>query len=480
MTSFFKSEQENLLPKQVLSSTKSPYHFVKVSMSDHQYDTYVKVRGEEVKKDKAMKKKNPDEESGTSTYRIYSRIACNFAFPPEIPRPHNDDIAEGEEGEEDKYSGQITEVLEKLKQNSTRYLSGKNLKTYSPKFLEIVTRIRDPAHLGKHLIYSQFRHLEGIGIFKMVLEENGFAPFRIFRNTKNNNEWEIVEPAPEDVDKPKYILYTGTESSEEKEVLLNIYNGNWNLLSRTLAEQLAEIRDGANNVYGKVIKAIMITQSGAEGINLKNTRYVHIIEPYWNMVRIEQVVGRARRICSHQDLPKELQTVQVFFYLSVFSQEQIRRNRSGEGNKEIDLRDVSKRIKDDRGFVSFTTDQTLLENAEMKNEINQQFLQAMKETSIECSVYNEEKESQCFTFKKSTSDQFAFNPSLPQDENEIAETIKVKKKLVRYQDKYAVEPDFAEKDEAVLYDLTAFKQGKLQPVGTLQKNAETGEMDIVL
>ena len=36
-------------------------------------------------------------------------------------------------------------------------------------------------------------------------------------------------------------------------------------------------------------------------------------EPYWHPVRIEQVIGRAKRICSHDKLPKELQTVDVFY-----------------------------------------------------------------------------------------------------------------------------------------------------------------------
>ena len=59
----------------------------------------------------------------------------------------------------------------------------------------------------------------------------------------------------------------------------------------------------------------MITASGAEGISLMSTKYVHIVEPYWHPVRTQQVIGRARRICSHEDLPEELRTVNVFFYL---------------------------------------------------------------------------------------------------------------------------------------------------------------------
>ena len=55
---------------------------------------------------------------------------------------------------------------------------------------------------------------------------------------------------------------------------------------------------------GEIIKVLMITSSGSEGINLRNTRYVHIMEPYWHPVRMEQVIGRARRICRHKDLPE--------------------------------------------------------------------------------------------------------------------------------------------------------------------------------
>jgi hypothetical protein len=39
------------------------------------------------------------------------------------------------------------------------------------------------------------------------------------------------------------------------------------------------------------------------------------MEPYWHPVRLEQVIGRARRICSHKNLPSALQTVEVFVYL---------------------------------------------------------------------------------------------------------------------------------------------------------------------
>ena len=102
---------------------------------------------------------------------------------------------------------------------------------------------------------------------------------------------------------------------------------------------------------GEVIKIIMITSYGAEGINLRNTRFVHVVEPYWNMVRLDQVVGRARRICSHHDLPENLRTVQVFLYISTLSEKQ----SNDDNNKELIIRDVSKLDKK----TPITTDESL-------------------------------------------------------------------------------------------------------------------------
>jgi hypothetical protein len=61
----------------------------------------------------------------------------------------------------------------------------------------------------------------------------------------------------------------------------------------------------------------MISQAGSEGIDLKNIRQVHIMEPWYNMNRIEQIIGRARRNCSHMELPLEKRNVQVFLHATM-------------------------------------------------------------------------------------------------------------------------------------------------------------------
>ena len=46
----------------------------------------------------------------------------------------------------------------------------------------------------------------------------------------------------------------------------------------------------------------------------------HILEPYWNFVRTNQVFGRAIRLKSHNDLePSQRKQVEKYIYLSTIS-----------------------------------------------------------------------------------------------------------------------------------------------------------------
>lgn len=59
-------------------------------------------------------------------------------------------------------------------------------------------------------------------------------------------------------------------------------------------------------------KILIISSSGSEGLNLKNTRTVIILEKAWNQARLDQVVGRAVRLNSHKTLPKIQRKVDVY------------------------------------------------------------------------------------------------------------------------------------------------------------------------
>ena len=90
LTSFYKSAQEQLLP-----SYNEDTDLIEelIEMSDFQFGVYLKARAVERKQESARAKKqkkmagNELYEDIASTYRIFSRLFCNFVFPPEIERP---------------------------------------------------------------------------------------------------------------------------------------------------------------------------------------------------------------------------------------------------------------------------------------------------------------------------------------------------------------------------------------------------------
>ena len=69
-----------------------------------------------------------------------------------------------------------------------------------------------------------------------------------------------------------------------------------------------------NNSDGRNIKVVLISKAGSEGIDFKFIRQVHVLEPWYNMSQIEQIIGRAVRNGSHKDLPFEKRNVQIFMH----------------------------------------------------------------------------------------------------------------------------------------------------------------------
>ena len=68
---------------------------------------------------------------------------------------------------------------------------------------------------------------------------------------------------------------------------------------------------------GGRVKAILGSQITTEGLDLKCVRSVHILEPWYHLNRIEQIIGRAVRFCSHADLPMNLRNCLVYLYTLV-------------------------------------------------------------------------------------------------------------------------------------------------------------------
>ena len=281
--------------------------------------------------------------------------------------------------------------LDEEKHNLFTLDDPEQLLKYSPKYNKIIKRCNDIR--GLSFIYTEYKTLEGIAVLEIILKANGYAPFLIDKN--EDDEYIQVLQHPDDKDKPKFAFWGGDQ--EKSDVIRKVYNNQFELLPTTLRQQL----EGQNNIYGDVIKILMTTKSGAEGIDLQNVRQVHVVEPYWNPVRTQQVKGRAVRVGSHLQLPPKDRTVEIYTYLSVITKEDLKSDLT---------------ILDDKGGLS--SDQVLYDISQKKKKIMTEFLDLIKETSVDCEINSKETKSSNTEFKcleypsGSTRDDYAFIPNI--------------------------------------------------------------------
>ena len=83
-------------------------------------------------------------------------------------------------------------------------------------------------------------------------------------------------------------------------------------------EQRQQAVEEYNN--GKT-RVLFISKAGSEGLDLKNTTYVIILESAWNLSSLDQVIGRAVRYKSHDTLSESKKSVTVYKLLLVKPEE---------------------------------------------------------------------------------------------------------------------------------------------------------------
>ena len=94
----------------------------------------------------------------------------------------------------------------------------------------------------------------------------------------------------------------------------------WSSETSTDKELISKARKAFNsteNKDGSLIKIVLGTRSIMEGVSFKNVKQVHITDPWWNEARIEQILARAVRFCSHSSLPLDNQYIDIFRHYSV-------------------------------------------------------------------------------------------------------------------------------------------------------------------
>ena len=192
----------------------------------------------------------------------------------------------------------------KYRTGATRIFDPEHLEKYSRKMTTILELIANST--GIVLVYSEFIDA-GIVPMALALESAGFTRYA---GGRHKNQPLMVDHT---VDKTKgtYAMITGNK-----------------LYSPHNKEEL-EALTSSDNKNGERIRVVLISKAGAEGLDFKNIRQIHIMEPWFNMSRIEQIIGRGVRNSSHCQLPFEERNVEIYMHAT--------KNHGTAQNQTVDM-----------------------------------------------------------------------------------------------------------------------------------------------
>ena len=166
-----------------------------------------------------------------------------------------------------------------------------NIGTYSSKIKKILDTIKTST--GIIFIYSQFID-SGIIPLALALEHHGYKRFGGKQLLDSENK---LTPSM-----GKYIMITSMTNPGE--------------LSENLKEHI-NILNSPGNINGDKIKVVLGSPAASEGLSFLRVREIHVLDPWHNFNRIEQVNGRGIRNCSHKDLPIEKRNITIYYYASI-------------------------------------------------------------------------------------------------------------------------------------------------------------------
>jgi hypothetical protein len=192
-----------------------------------------------------------------------------------------------------------------------RLFAPENIGKYSGKIATITAKVREST--GIVLIYSQYID-GGLVPMALALEEMGFTryvsdrggrPHPLFLNPPRGDDLldaltmqprSTLAANPNQFRPAQYVMITGDKAFSHDNV----------------ADLGAVVHP--DNRYGANIKVVLISKAASEGLDFKNIRQIHLMEPWYNLNRAEQIIGRGVRNLSHCALPFEERNVEIYLH----------------------------------------------------------------------------------------------------------------------------------------------------------------------
>lgn len=380
--------------------------YVNLPMSEYQYNvyrTFEKLEAEIQQKARRFGKQS-------QLYRTYTRQACNFVFPNVNPnltgelRPRPGKFRVSEKMADDLDKGKIKEIEDlNVREMISKYLKAMEyFITETEKYFQNIHK--EDAKLGRTI----FNDLEDFKAGFVEVFREKFLKFFQSDSPKSKLLEEMYNCSPKMtaivfmsyVSPGKVMVYTNYVVMEGIDMLKVYYRligfndftiSKENMgyceyhgrIDRKDRDKIKSMFNDKNNIRGNKCKIILLSPSATEGIQLLNILQEHITEPYWNEVRIRQVVGRGVRQCSHRDLPMNERIVKIYRYKVV---------------------KPSKLDPDDT--MRSSTDEYIEDQAKARDNLIESFLSSMKEAAVDCELFRAHnmmsQSYQCFKFPEHT------------------------------------------------------------------------------
>lgn len=199
-------------------------------------------------------------------------------------------------------------IFENERKNITGLILNKEyVRNFSVKYYKMLRRLQKLV-VGKKgnstaFIYSNLVKAGGIELFAEMLLQNGYLEYN-----ENSSNYDIKDDTVDYKTGLTFAEYKkkGMKTDDFKPATFILVTGS----TEDGAEDVPEVKqkiiqdvfNNPDNADGKHIKFILGSRVMNEGVTLKNTKEVHILDAFYNIPKAEQVIGRAIRMCVHQDV----------------------------------------------------------------------------------------------------------------------------------------------------------------------------------
>jgi hypothetical protein len=192
---------------------------------------------------------------------------------------------------------------------SARIFAPNNIGRYSAKIKNICDRVITSE--GIILAYSQYID-GGVVPIALALEELGFTRYSAAGANSSLFRSKPVASIDAITMLPQRQHQAQFPNQPFRPARYSVITGDPTISPDNLFELKALTSE--DNTHGENVKVVIISVAGSEGLDFKNIRQVHILEPWYNMNLLEQIIGRAIRNCSHKRLPFSHRNVELYLY----------------------------------------------------------------------------------------------------------------------------------------------------------------------